>query len=96
MSPRGSARRRRDAHAVFYGRSAVCSLCDITENQLMLWEHEELIAPARMIHSPSGSEHLYDNSALKRLRLIRTLAVELEVNIPGISVILHLLDASKR
>jgi hypothetical protein len=64
MSPPVSARRKRDAHAVFHGRSAVCSLCDITENQLMLWEHEELIAPARVILSASGAEHLYDNSSM--------------------------------
>jgi DNA-binding transcriptional MerR regulator len=37
-------------------------------------------------------EPLYDASALKRARVIRTLAEELEVNLPGIGVILNLLD----
>lgn len=35
-------------------------------------------------------------SALRRARLIRTLAEELEVNLPGIEVILRLLDECSR
>ncbi len=41
-------------------------------------------------------EALYDEDALRRVRVIRTLAEELEVNIPGIGVILHLLDQMGR
>ena len=41
-------------------------------------------------------EALYTQDALRRARVIRTLADELEVNIPGIGVILHLLDQMGR
>jgi DNA-binding transcriptional MerR regulator len=41
-------------------------------------------------------EALYDRDALRRVRVIRTLGEELEVNLPGISVILNLLDQISR
>jgi len=37
-------------------------------------------------------EPLYNREALRRIRLIRTLAEELEVNLAGIGIILHLLE----
>ena len=42
------------------------------------------------------AEPLYDRGALRRVRVIRTLAEELDVNLPGIDVILHLLDQMAR
>jgi DNA-binding transcriptional MerR regulator len=79
----------------FYSRSVVCSLCGVTEHELALWESEDLIAPARLLEHGSRFEPLYDEAALRRIRLIRSLAEELEVNLPGIGVILHLLEQLK-
>ena len=39
-----------------------------------------------------GLDIVHDAAALRRVRLIRTLAEDLEVNLAGIDVILHLLD----
>jgi len=41
-------------------------------------------------------EPLYAPQTLRRARLIRTLAEELEVNLPGIDIILNLLDRMNR
>jgi len=65
-------------------------IAGITDAELTLWEREEFIVPVRL--SDSVGEPLYDTSALRRARLIRTLTEELDVNLPGIEVILHLLD----
>jgi DNA-binding transcriptional MerR regulator len=64
----------------------------ISDRQLAVWEHEEFIAPAQVTRTGHATERLYDRAALERVRVIRTLSEELEVNIPGIGVILHLLD----
>jgi DNA-binding transcriptional MerR regulator len=55
-----------------------------------------LIAPVRVEHGRGRVEALYDRDALRRVRVIRTLGEELEVNLPGIGVILHLLDQLER
>jgi chaperone modulatory protein CbpM len=73
-------------------RSALCVLSGVSERQLTLWEHEELLVPSTTSEIDGRREPLYDASALKRARVIRTLAEELEVNLPGIGVILNLLD----
>ncbi len=86
-NPRG----RRSATLV--SRTAFCVLAGISESQLTLWEHEALIAPAR---DQAGPERFYDESALRRARVIRTLAEDLDVNLPGIDVILNLLDRMNR
>jgi DNA-binding transcriptional MerR regulator len=77
---------------LFYTRSVACGLCGVSERELALWEAEDLIAPARLLERNSGFEPLYDDAALRRIRLIRNLADDLEVNLPGIGVILHLLE----
>jgi DNA-binding transcriptional MerR regulator len=76
----------------FYSRVVVCGLCGVTESELALWESEDLVAPARLLERGKRFEPLYDAASLRRIRLIRTLADELDVNIPGIGVILHLLE----
>jgi DNA-binding transcriptional MerR regulator len=93
-STRRSSRQRRNL--LFYSRSVVCGLCGVTETELAQWEAEDLIAPARRLERNNKFEPLYDAAALQRIRLIRTLADELEVNIPGIGVILHLLEQLER
>lgn len=88
---RAAGRRR-----TLYTRAVLCSMCRISEQQLWLWEREELIVPARMADDRGRFEPLYDESTLRRARLIRTLAEELDVNLPGIGIILDLLDRRAR
>lgn len=76
----------------FLSRTALYRLARVSEWQLRLWEEEELIGPARMVELDGNREPLYSRRALERIRLIRTLAEDLEVNLPGIEVILNLLD----
>ncbi|MGO9059482.1 MAG: MerR family transcriptional regulator [Candidatus Binataceae bacterium] len=84
------------AGALFYSRSVVCGLYGVTEQELALWEGEELIVPARLLARDHEFEPLYDEAALRRIRLIRTLADELEVNLAGIGIILRLLEQMER
>jgi DNA-binding transcriptional MerR regulator len=98
-TPRRSSRNRtarNGGQVTFVSRTALCSLSGISERELILWEREELIAPVTMTRLAGRTEPLYDASTLQRARLIRTLAEELEVNLPGIDVILHLLDQMGR
>jgi DNA-binding transcriptional MerR regulator len=88
-------RRHNGSGATLLSREALCVITGISDTQLTLWEHEELIVPATPEFA-AGPEPLYDESTLQRVRLIRTLAEELEVNLPGIDVILHLLDQIAR
>jgi DNA-binding transcriptional MerR regulator len=81
---------RKPSRTVLMTRTAFRVLAGITDAELAVWEREEFIVPVE--RSDSVGEPLYDRSALKRARLIRTLAEELDVNLPGIDVILHLLD----
>ena len=90
-------KRRRSARGevVLVSRSVFCAMSGISERQLALWEQEDLLAPVR-IDQTGSAEPLYDRSALRRARVIRTLDEELEVNLPGIGVILNLLDRLQR
>jgi DNA-binding transcriptional MerR regulator len=55
------------------------------------------MAPNTKFPTHSGrSEPLYDPAVLERIRLIRILGEELEVNLPGIGIILNLLDRLPR
>ncbi len=81
---------------VLMSRSVFCSISGVSERELASWEHEDLIAPVRVEQVRGQLEALYDQDALRRVRVIRTLGEELEVNIPGIGVILHLLDQMSR
>lgn len=92
----GRRSQRPRAGTLLYSRSVVCGLCGVTESELALWEAEELIEPVRLLETDHEFEPLYDAAALKRIRLIRTLADELEVNLPGIGIILHLLEQRGR
>ena len=73
-------------------RSAFCALSGVSEHELALWENEALLAPAEVATLSDRPEPLYAPEALERAKLIRTLAEEFEVNLPGIDIILHLLD----
>jgi DNA-binding transcriptional MerR regulator len=82
--------------ALLVSREAFCVLTGVSPRELAMWEHEDLIVPARIVERDGRREPLYDREALRRARLIRTLAEELEVNLPGIGVILNLLDQMNR
>jgi DNA-binding transcriptional MerR regulator len=77
-------------------RTVFCKVGGISERELTTWEREDLLAPVRVEQVRGRVEALYDREALRRVRVIRTLAEELDVNIPGIGVILHLLDQMER
>jgi DNA-binding transcriptional MerR regulator len=81
---------------VLMSRSVFCSISGVSERELASWEREDLIAPVQVERESGQLEALYTQDALRRARVIRTLADELEVNIPGIGVILHLLDQMGR
>ncbi len=92
---RKRARRTRSG-AVLITRAVLCKVAGVSERDLSLWEHEELIAPAKLSQAGGRTEPLYATEAIERARIIRTLAEDLEVNLPGIGVILHLLDQLDR
>jgi DNA-binding transcriptional MerR regulator len=96
MARRTSSRSSTRGEVVLMSRSVFCSMSGISERELASWEREDLIAPARVERVRGRIEALYDRDALRRVRVIRTLGEELEVNIPGIGVILHLLDQMSR
>jgi DNA-binding transcriptional MerR regulator len=89
-------KRPRNTEAVLLTRDVLCAIAGVSKRELSVWEHEELIAPARVARVGGRPEPLYGSDALERARVIRTLAEDLEVNIPGIGVILHLLDQLDR
>jgi chaperone modulatory protein CbpM len=93
---RREMRRSPGAGAAFVSREAFCVISGVSPRELAAWEHENLIAPARVVEHDGRREPLYDGAALRRARLIRTLAEELEVNLPGIEIILNLLDQIER
>src|ERR1700730_6345351 len=92
----GSGQSRIFPSGALVSRDAFCVLSGVSERELAIWEHEELLAPARVIERNGRREPLYAPQTLRRARLIRTLAEELEVNLPGIDIILNLLDRMNR
>ncbi|MGH7914886.1 MAG: MerR family transcriptional regulator [Candidatus Binataceae bacterium] len=77
-------------------RDAFRVLSGVSERELAMWEHEALLAPTQVVLLDGRRELLYASETLRRARLIRTLAEELEVNLPGIDIILNLLDQMHR
>ena len=96
MARRIQSRRSTRGKVVLMSRSVFCAVGGISEHELASWEREDLIVPVRVDRVRGRLEALYDREALRRVRVIRTLAEDLEVNIPGIGVILHLLDQMER
>ena len=93
---RGPGRRRPSASPALVSRDAFCVLSGVSERELALWEQEALVTPACVIMLDGRREPLYASETLRRVRLIRTLAEDLEVNLPGIDIILNLLDQMQR
>jgi hypothetical protein len=65
-------------------RREVQALLDVTESYLLELEREALIT--------CDAEGCYAESQVERVRLCRTLQGELDVNIAGVEVVLHLLE----
>lgn len=91
-----SVRRSSAGGSALVSREAFCALVGVSPHELAAWEREELLTPARVVETDGRREPLYDREAMRRARLIRTLAEELEVNLPGIDIILNLLDQMNR
>jgi|SRR5271168_5505446 len=96
MARRTQSRSSARGEVILMSRSVFCSIGGISERELASWEREDLIAPVRVDRVRGRLDALYDREALQRVRVIRTLGEELEVNLPGIGVILHLLDQMTR
>ncbi|SRR5216683_1298965 len=93
---RGSSRRRTFAAGALVSRDAFRVLSGVSERELAIWERENLLAPAQVVEHNGRREPLYAPQTLRRARIIRTLAEDLEVNLPGIDIILNLLDRMNR
>jgi DNA-binding transcriptional MerR regulator len=91
-SLRRNVRRRIPDGPALVSREAFCALSGVSWRELAIWENEDLIVPAEIVEREGRAEVFYDRRALRRARLIRTLAEEFEVNLPGIGIILNLLD----
>jgi MerR HTH family regulatory protein len=94
-TPKGRAASRvgmRGRNAPYLSREALRALGGISEDQLRVWEFEELITRAAVIEVDGEPVPVYTHATLRRIRTIRSLGEDLGVNLPGIGVILHLLD----
>lgn len=91
-----SSRRPRRGAPILVTREVFCVMTGVSARQLAVWEHEEFLAPAQVTRSGHAIEQLYGREALERARVIRTLSEDLDVNLPGIGVILNLLDQLSR
>ena len=95
MASRSRTSRRRPARAhqpAYLTREALRALAHITEDQLRVWEFEELITHSTMVEIEGHREPVYSQATLQRIRTIVSLSEDLGVNLSGIGVILHLLD----
>ena len=92
LKARSASRSPHRRPAAYLSREALRTLGGITDDQLRLWEFEELITHSTMLEVEGHRVPVYSQSTLRRIRTIRSLGEELGVNLPGIGVILHLLD----
>lgn len=67
-----------------YTRREVTTLLGVEEDFITLLEAETLVT--------ADAEGRYDEPALERIRLCRTLQAELGVNVEGLEVALHLIE----
>ena len=92
MASRVRTSKRSSHRTAYLTREALRSLAGISDDQLRVWEFEELITHSAMMEIEGHREPVYTQSTLRRIRTIRSLNEDLGVNLPGIGVILHLLD----
>ncbi len=89
---RVTSRARRTREISYLSREALRTLGGISDDQLRLWEFEELITHSTMLEVEGHRVPVYTEATLRRIRTIRSLGEDLGINLPGIGVILHLLD----
>jgi DNA-binding transcriptional MerR regulator len=92
LKDRGVSRSRVRKQAAYLTRDALRTLGGITDDQLRVWEFEEFIEHSTMLEVEGHCEPVYNQATLRRIRIIRSLGEDLGINLPGIGVILHLLD----
>jgi len=92
MASRARTSKRRSSSGAYLTRDALRAIAGISDDQLRVWEYEELISHSAIMDIEGHREPVYSQSTLRRIRTIRSLAEDLGVNLSGIGVILHLLD----
>jgi MerR family transcriptional regulator, heat shock protein HspR len=75
-----------------YVISVAARLCELHPQTLRMYERMGLVRPRRI----SGKNRMYSESDIERLRQIQRLRQEMGVNLPGIEVILDLLEKMRR
>jgi MerR family transcriptional regulator, heat shock protein HspR len=71
----------------FLYRRQIIEIFEMDENFLRRLEDEELVHPVRMESVP---ENVFPLDEVERIRIIHNLVNELEVNLPGVEVILEM------
>ncbi|MBM3300320.1 MAG: MerR family transcriptional regulator [Deltaproteobacteria bacterium] len=71
----------------YYYRKQIIEIFGLEEEFLALLEAEELI---RALELEPGQERVFPPDQVERLRIISNLMKELEVNLPGVEVILEM------
>ena len=92
LKGRAVSRSRRHTQVPYFSREALLTLGGITENQLRLWEFEDMLSHSAVLEIEGHRVPVYNQATLRRIRTIRSLGEDLGINLPGIGVILHLLD----
>jgi MerR family transcriptional regulator, heat shock protein HspR len=75
-----------------YMISVAAKLCELHPQTLRMYERIGLIMPRRV----SGKNRMYSEADIERLRQIQRLRQDMGVNLPGIEVILDLLEKMRR
>ena len=70
----------------YYTRKQVLELVEVDEGFLVTLEREEIIAR----DAPSGDPGEFSELMLERVRVAQTLVRDLDVNVPGVAVIVRL------
>jgi MerR family transcriptional regulator/heat shock protein HspR len=70
----------------FYSRSQIAKLLELDEGFLTSLETEEIIE----IDAPEGAEGEYSERMLERVRVAHELVSELDVNLPGVAIIVRM------
>ncbi len=70
----------------FYSRRQVAELLEIEDEFLTSLEQEEIV----QIDAPASSEGDFSERMLERVRVADSLVRDLEVNLPGVAIILRL------
>jgi len=72
--------------------SVAARLCELHPQTLRMYERMGLVRPRRV----GGKNRMYSEADIERLRQIQRLRQDMGVNLPGIEVILDLLEKMRR